>query len=141
MKSLTALVVLALSFMIVQASGAHSERPVLYPNDHLKQVGSDQAQAEIDECTQLAAEYGADSSSGGNVAKDTAGGAVIGGAVGAATGAVLGSVGRGLAAGAAAGAAGALARGALTSDRKDPVFRQFVNRCLREKGYEPIGWR
>jgi uncharacterized protein YcfJ len=141
MKSPPALAVLALSFMIVQAGCAHSERPVLYPNDHLKQVGNDQAQAEIDECMRLATEYGADSSSGGKVAKDTAGGAVIGGAVGAATGAVLGSAGRGLAAGAAGGAAGGLARGALTSDQKDPVFRQFVDRCLREKGYEPIGWR
>jgi len=141
MKNLPALVALALSFMIVQTGCAHSERPVLYPNDHLKQVGNDQAQIDIDECMKLAAEYGADSSSGGKVAKDTAGGAVVGGAVGAATGAVLGSVGRGLAAGAAGGAAGGLARGALSSDRKDPVFRQFVDRCLRDKGYEPIGWR
>ncbi|HVO84466.1 MAG TPA: hypothetical protein VMU60_08580 [Syntrophobacteria bacterium] len=141
MKSVSALAILALSFMIAQTGCAHGERPVLYPNDHLKQVGQDQAQTDIDECMKLATEYGADSSAGGKVAKDTAGGAVIGGAVGAATGAVLGSVGRGLAAGAAGGAAGGLARGALASDQKDPVFRQFVDRCLREKGYEPIGWR
>jgi hypothetical protein len=132
---------LMLVFLFVMPGCAHSERPVLYPNDHLKQVGDDQAQAEIDECMRLAAEYGADSSSGGKVAKDTAGGAVIGGAVGAATGAVLGNVGRGLAAGAAGGAAGGLARGALSSDKKDPVFKQFVDKCLRERGYEPIGWR
>jgi hypothetical protein len=141
MKTPCTLVVLAFLFMIVHAGCAHSQRPVLYPNDHLKEVGNEQAQAEIDECMRLAAEYGADSSSGGNVAKNTAGGAVIGGAVGAATGAVLGNVGRGLAAGAAGGAAGGLARGALKSDEKDPVFKQFVDRCLREKGYEPIGWR
>jgi uncharacterized protein YcfJ len=141
MKTPFPLAVLMLSFIIVQAGCAHSERPVLYPNDHLKQVGNDQAQTEIDECMTLATESGADSSSGGKVAKGTAGGAVVGAAVGAATGAVLGNVGRGLAAGAAGGAAGGLATGALTSDRKDPVFRQFVDRCLREKGYEPIGWR
>jgi hypothetical protein len=23
----------------------------------------------------------------------------------------------------------------------DPVFRQFVEKCLRDKGYEPIGWK
>ena len=39
---------------------------MLYPNDHLKQVGNDEAQAEIDECMRLATEYGAGSSSGGN---------------------------------------------------------------------------
>jgi len=141
MKTLFTVAVVALAFIIAQAGCAHSQRPVLYPNDHLKQVGHDEAQVEIDECMRLATEYGADSSSGGKVAKDTAGGAVVGGAVGAATGAVLGSAGRGLAAGAAGGAAGGLARGAFSSDRQDPVFRQFVDRCLREKGYEPIGWR
>jgi hypothetical protein len=78
MKTRFSLVVLALSFMIVQPGCAHSERPVLYPNDHLKQVGSDQAQADVDDCMQLATEYGADSTSGGKVAEDTAGGAVIG---------------------------------------------------------------
>lgn len=141
MRSLPALVFLAFSFVMVQTGCAHSERPVLYPNDHLKQVGNDQAQADVDDCMQLATEYGADSSSGGKVAKDTAGGAIIGGAVGAATGAVLGNFGRGAAAGAAGGAAGGLASGVLRSDEKDPVFKQFVDRCLREKGYEPIGWR
>jgi hypothetical protein len=34
-----------------------------------------------------------------------------------------------------------LVRGALTSGDPDPVFRNFVDRCLREKGYDPIGWR
>jgi len=132
---------MALTFMIVPTGCAHSQRPVLYSNEHLKMAGGEQAQTDIDECMRLAKEYGADSNSGGRVAKDTAGGAVIGGAVGAATGAVLGSVGRGLAAGAAGGAAGGLTRGALSSDEKDPVFKQFVDKCLREKGYEPIGWR
>jgi hypothetical protein len=130
-----------LAFSLLASACAHSQRPVLYPNEHLKQVGNDQAQADIDDCMRLATEYGADSSAGGRVAKQTAGGAIIGGAVGAAAGAVLGNVGRGLAAGAAGGAAGGLARGALSSDQKDPVFRQFVDRCLHEKGYEPIGWR
>lgn len=65
-KTRVSLVVLTLSFMIVPPGCAHSERPVLYPNNHLKQVGNDQAQAEIDECMRLAKECGADSSSGGN---------------------------------------------------------------------------
>jgi hypothetical protein len=132
---------LVLAFVAVLGGCAHQQRPVLYPNEHLKQVGNVQAQTEVDECMRLATEYGADSSSGGRVAKQTAGGAIVGGAVGAAAGAVLGSAGRGLAAGAAGGGAGGLARGTLSSDQKDPVFRQFVDRCLREKGYEPIGWR
>jgi hypothetical protein len=117
-----------------------AQRPVLYPNAHLEKVGNEVAQKDIDECIRKAEEGGAQSNKGAEVAKDTAGGAVIGGAVGAATGAVLGDFGRGAAAGAAGGAALGLTRGILNSER-DPVLRNFVERCLREKGYDPIGWR
>jgi hypothetical protein len=141
MRAHCRVIFLVLAFAAVSGGCGHTQRPVLYPNERLKQVGNEQAQEDVDECMRLATEYGADSSSGGRVAKQTAGGAIVGGAVGAATGAVLGSAGRGLAAGAAGGGAGGLARGTLSSDQRDPVFRQFVDKCLREKGYEPIGWR
>jgi len=121
--------------------GCAQQRPVLYPNYHLKQVGNDVAQADIDDCMHLAAEHGEKSSSGEKVARNTATGAAVGGATGAAVGAVLGSAGRGAAAGAAGGGVGALTRGILRSGKPDSVFRRFVEKCLREKGYEPIGWR
>ncbi|MEJ2431425.1 MAG: hypothetical protein P8075_21290, partial [Deltaproteobacteria bacterium] len=94
-----------------------------------------------DECIRLAKEYGTSSSSSGKVAESTAMGGAIGAAGGAATGAVLGSVGRGAAAGGAGGAAVGCLQGLFRSREPDPVFRQFVDRCLREKGYEPIGWK
>ena len=117
------------------------KRPVLYPNYHLQEVGNETAQTEIDECIRLAKEYGTSSSSSGKVAGSTAKGGAIGAAGGAATGAVLGSVGRGAAAGGAGGAAVGCLQGLFRSREPDPVFRQFVDRCLREKGYEPIGWK
>jgi hypothetical protein len=117
-----------------------AQRPVLYPNTHLERVGDEVAQKDIDECIRRAEEGGAKSSKGTEVAKDTAGGAVIGGAVGAATGAIFGNLGRGAAAGAAGGAVIGLTRGIFKSER-DPVLRNFVERCLREKGYDPIGWK
>ena len=117
------------------------KRPVLYPTDHLEQVEYEVVQADLDECMRLASEHGASSSSSGKVAKDTAEGAAVGAAGGAAAGAVLGSLGRGAAVGAAGGAAVALVRAIFRSSDPDPVFRQFVERCLREKGYEPIGWK
>jgi hypothetical protein len=121
--------------------GCADKRPVLYPNAHLKQVGNETAQRDIDECIRYAKDSGAEGDKGAEVAKSTAGGAAVGGAVGAASGAVLGNVGRGAAAGGAGGAAGGLVRGALKSGEPDAVFKNFVDRCLREKGYEPIGWR
>ena len=117
------------------------KRPVLYPNYHLQQVGDETAQTEIDDCISFAEEYGASSSSSGKVAKSTAGGGAVGAAGGAASGAVFGSVGRGAAAGAAGGAAVGCLQGLFRSREPDPVFRQFVEKCLREKGYEPIGWK
>jgi hypothetical protein len=54
--------ILALSFFAPAC--AHSQRPVLCPNDHLQQVGNKQAQADIDACMRLATEYGGDSESG-----------------------------------------------------------------------------
>lgn len=130
-----------MAIAMAAAAGCADKRPVLYPNAHLNRVGPEAAQRDIDACIQFARDGGADSSKAAEVAKSTAGGAAIGGAVGAATGAVLGNLGRGAAAGAAGGAAGGLVRGGLASGEPDPVFRNFVDRCLREKGYDPIGWR
>jgi outer membrane lipoprotein SlyB len=129
-----------LSFFLLTL-GCAQQRPVLYPNPYLKTVGQERAESDINECVRLATEQGAQGDSGEQVAKDTAKGGAIGGATGAAVGAVLGSVGRGAAAGAAGGAAGALTYGLFRSSEPDPVFRAFVDRCLHEKGYEPIGWR
>lgn len=121
--------------------GCADKRPVLYPNAHLKQVGEEAARRDVDECMRYAKESGAEGNKGTEIAKNTAGGAAMGGAVGAATGAVLGNLGRGTAAGAAGGAAGGLVKGIFDSADPDPVFKNFVDRCLREKGYESIGWK
>ena len=132
--------VLALSCLLLLAA-CSQKRPVLYPNYHLQEVGDETAQTEIDECISLAKEYGTSSSSSGKVAKRTAGGGAVGAAGGAASGAVFGSVGRGAAAGAAGGAAVGCLTGLFRSPEPDPVFRRFVEKCLLEKGYEPIGWK
>jgi hypothetical protein len=126
---------------VMTCAACAEKRPVLYPNARLKQVGNETAQRDIDECLSYARESGAEGNKGAEIAKGTAGGAAVGGAVGAATGAVLGNLGRGAAAGAAGGAAGGLVHGALKSDEPDAVFKSFVDRCLKEKGYDPIGWR
>ena len=97
--------------------------------------------ADTDECIQLAIDYGAREDSGTRVAKDTARGAAIGGAAGTAVGAVRGNAGRGAAVGAAGGGAASMTRSALNSGKPDPVFKRFVEQCLRDKGYQPVGWR
>jgi hypothetical protein len=116
-----------------------STRPVVYPNEKLRQAGGAGLQADIDACMAEAREY-VKTGRVKDIAKSTAEGAVVGGAVGGATGAVLGE-GRGAAAGAAGGAAGAFTRGILGSRDPDPVEKAYVNKCLSKRGYEVIGWR
>ena len=123
------------------AGACAQQRPVLYPNAHFQYVGKEAAVADTDECIQLAIDYGAKEDSGTRVAKDTAKGAAVGGAAGTAVGAVTGNVGRGAAAGAAGGGAASMTRSMLKSGKPDPVLKKFVEQCLRDKGYQPIGWR
>ena len=127
--------------LLIFVIGCASKRPVLYPNDHLKQAGEIASQEDIDECMRLAEESGAKDEKGKEIAKGTVGAAVIGGVSGAAWGAFFGSAGKHAGAGAAASAAGALTHGAIKSGDPGVVYRGFVERCLREKGYDVIGWR
>ena len=78
-----------------------------------------------DECIQLAKDYGADSKPGAQVATQTTKGATVGGATGTAVGTVTGNLDR--------GAAAAATREILRSGDPDPVFKQFVEKCLRDK--------
>lgn len=126
-------------FLVLQA--CTPKRPVLYPNSHLYTVGEATAQGDIDQCIQLARDHGAGTERGQRTARNTAGGAAVGGAAGGAAGAVWGNPGRGAAAGAAGGAAAAMTRSLLDSGEPAPVFRNFVEKCLRDKGYVPIGWK
>ena len=116
--------------------------PVLYPNNHLKQVGQATADRDIAECRQLASSSGVAQSKDSKVAGQAAGGAAIGGASAGAWGLVRGNdVGERVLAGAAAGAAAGTVRGAMSSGEMSPVYENFVEKCLRDLGYEVIGWQ
>jgi len=126
-------------FIIILVLAGCASGPVLYPNAYLNNVGKEQADRDIADCRQQADAY-VKSDAAKQIAKDTAvggaGGAVVGGAVGA----VRGSFGSDLGVGAAAGAAAGLVHGAIKASGPSPLYKSFVNRCLRGKGYEVIGW-
>jgi hypothetical protein len=134
------LLVVFAAFILVSCA---SKRPVLYPNDHFTRVGDAVARQDIEECMRLASHHGVQQDRSDEIARDTAEGAVVGATAGAAVGAVVNDVdvGEGAAAGAAGAGAGTLTRGLFRSRDPDPVYRRFVERCLRERGYAPIGWR
>lgn len=120
-----------------------TRRPVLYPDAHYQSAGDAVARADVDHCMRLATEFGAPVAGGNNIARDTAAGAAIGGAAGAAWGAVRNDtdVGNRALAGAAAGGAAGLVRGSMRAGTPSNVYKNFVNRCLRERGYDVIGWQ
>jgi len=119
--------------------GCAAPAPVLYPNAHLARVGQTQAERDIAACRQLADQHVAPGGAGA-VAGSTAAGGGAGAAIGAAGGAVRGSPGTGAAVGAATGATAGFLRGLFKARESSPAYKNFVNHCLRERGYEPIGW-
>jgi len=127
--------------MLLALAGCATQRPVLYPNVKYNQVGPEIAQRDVDDCIRFAEQSGVSHSAGGKVARSGAEGAAVGGAAGAGAGAVRGNVGERAATGAAAGAAAAATRGAIHSGEPGSVYRGFVQRCLRERGYDVIGWQ
>jgi outer membrane lipoprotein SlyB len=131
------IIILIMFLSLIGCAGRQS--PVLYPNEHLKSVGEPKAQNDIEECSHLADAY-VKANPGAKVVGGTivggAGGAIVGGAVGA----VTGNIGRGAAVGGVAGATTGLVRGIYKASQPSPVYKAFVNRCLRDKGYDPLGW-
>jgi hypothetical protein len=126
---------------MLAACASQPARPVLYPNSHLQSVGQAQADRDIAECRQLALSSGVGEKKSGEVGKNAATGAAIGGASAGAWGLVRGDPGQSALGGAAAGAAAGVVRGGIQSTETSPVFKNFVQRCLRERGYEVIGWQ
>lgn len=123
-----------------------SGMPVLYPNAAYKSMGESAAKQHLSQCMASA------QSNGLNPYEDrhaVASGAKSGAAIAGVTGAVSGLVfGRGnlndaVKYGAQSAVVGAVAggtRGALSPQRPNTIYRQFVQRCASEKGLDIIGW-
>lgn len=133
---------LALALCILTNAGCATQKPVLYPNDHYKQVGEEQAEKDIEDCQAQAEKAGAtpDTGKGKQVAKDTAVSTGIGAAAGAVGGAIVGSAGYGAAIGAASGAVWGLFGSMFRSSGPSEAHKGYVIRCMKDKGYDPTGY-
>ncbi|MDH5551982.1 MAG: glycine zipper family protein [Nitrosomonas sp.] len=120
--------------------GCASPRPILYPNAHLNSVGQQQAEQDIAECKQIAEQYASSSNAGEQIVTSTAMGAGVGAASGAVAGAMRGSASSSSLIGAAAGATVGLIRGLMRGNPPNHAYQNFVNQCLRERGYQSVGW-
>ncbi len=131
-----------LCLIALMIGGCSAHKPVLYPNDHFREVGAEAAESDIEACMAEAREAGASPSEGKTAPAAT--GTVVGGAVGSAAGAVggaiLGRPGRGAMVGAAGGATGGFLRGLFRRSPPSGAYMNYVNRCLHDRGYDPVGW-
>ena len=89
--------------ILMVMAGCGSSRPELYPNDHVRRVGGDAAERDIDDCIAQAerSKAGINREATDLEPPET----------------------------------GLFARSTLSEAQK-----VFVNKCLREKGYEPMAW-
>ncbi|MBW2713367.1 MAG: cell envelope biogenesis protein OmpA [Deltaproteobacteria bacterium] len=134
--------ILCLSLLCVVPGCAKPPKPQLYPNQHLLTVGQAQSQFDIADCENLANAYVEENKSA-DIAKKASKSAVLGGVMGAAAGAIRsgGSVSNSAATGAAIGAAGSTTKGVMDSNDPSTLHKNFVNRCLSERGYDVMGWK
>lgn len=92
-----------------------NERPVLYPNDLVRRLGGAATERDIDDCMLRAQDYVNRARRGEAIFEET-----ITGSSGLSGGVVLDST---------------------FKQDPTPVYRSLVNRCLRQKGYEPLDWK
>lgn len=133
--------------LILLVMGCAGAKPILAPNQYFKSVGAETAETDVEDCRKMAEAAGASEGAGkaGKVAGQTVVGAGVGAASGAVGGAVVGAAGSGSAIGAAGGAVAGLLMGlihlATGPSQADRTYQNFVNVCLKEKGYDVAGWQ
>ena len=126
-------------------AGSASARPVLYPNATLNRVGDGQGRMEVNACLSRAQSAGLSPSENNNQVGRRAGeGAAVAGVASAIGALITGRGAEGMlragATGAAVGGSAGAVSGAFHNDRPNGVYRNFVQRCLSERGFEVIGW-
>ena len=143
MKNHLAISLTAIAAVLLTGCATPVAKPAFYPNAHYQRMGPAQANADAQYCAELAQQSQVTA-----VNKVDAGRSAAAGAAGVGTAGVVGSLLSGhkpdlknIAAGAVAiGAGGAAATAAGQSVGGSGLYRQFVQQCLAERGYQVIGW-
>ena len=135
----------ALSLIVVVVSGCAGPEPIFKSTTYLQLHGQQQAQDEAAVCAVKAERAGLQhgTNRSGNAGAGAALGVIGGAAVGASAGLVGGPTGIaiGAAAGGAVGGILGLFAGTYKPLHPQQDYAAFVERCLKEKGYETEGWQ
>lgn len=145
--SLCAVLAVVVALTGCASNGTHSASamPVLYPNATLNRVGDAQGRAEVNACMSRAQASGLSPSQNTNEVGRRAGEGAAATGVASVVGALItGRGGEGVlragAVGAAVGGSAGAVSGTFHNDKPNGTYRNFVQRCLSERGFEVIGW-
>lgn len=122
-----------------------SYKPILDQNEKYFQVGQEESQKDIDQCTADGDEY-LKQYKAQRAIKEAGRKALTGAVIGAATGFIFGNNLKSLAIGTAIGAGVGAAAGGLgvAGEGKvspDHIKQRYISNCLARKGYQVIGWQ
>lgn len=133
---------LSISTMIILFTGCAYKDPVLYPNAKYNKIGKSSANQIVSKCEDKAKDAGLKKDKSLEKAARRGGaGVVAGAATGAASTAIYGgNVGRGTAAGAVGGSIWGFFSTLFSSEDPNPVYKRYVDTCVRDNGLKVIGW-
>ena len=132
--------VVLLCFSLLACAGP---KPNLTSNFHFQSVGTQAAEADIRRCEEEALESGVQygETRAGKILTCTLSGAAIGAIIGAVGGATSGTSGIAALITASVLGGGGFIYGAAAPLQPSAEYKDHVDNCLREKGYEPKGWK
>lgn len=125
-------------------AGCSTTRPVVYPNKHARAAGTEQLERDVDLCRKRADDEVGFGDRRQQLLRNVGLATIVGGAAGLAWGIAYGGASEGLkrgGAGAAAAGVGVFVKNLVKLDQPDEVHEKFVEKCLKKKGYEVLGWR
>lgn len=133
--------VLVVSIFAGCSASQSVRKPTFYPNKHYKRVGDAQVEKDVEACSARADQFVAKADRRKKVASTTLKRSAVGSAVGATAGSFSGHAGRGAGIGASTGAILGLVGGFGDAAKPNVTHERFIERCLRERGYDVIGWQ
>ncbi len=137
-----AYILLAVSSGMLFLTACSTCEPVLYPNNHYKEVGHEQAQKDVQAAIDMAKKNGLDDSSRSNKAlAKSASKAAANTGVNAAVSIASGSIASGTAISAAGNGLRFLIDWMFVKKNPGPLFKKHVELTLKQQGYQILGWK
>ena len=132
----------AVSSGILFLAACSTCRPVLYPNNHYREVGSGQAEKDVQNAIDNAKRSGLDDSSSSRKAlAKSASKRAAGTGVNAAVDIASGGIGSGTVIGAGGSGLSFLIDWMFSKKTPRPLFKKHVEFTLRQQGYQVLGWK